>query len=39
VFQAETERLISRLEVVQVQPGATVKVRFDPATHAVALAD
>lgn len=38
-FEAETEQLINRLEVPQIQPGATVKVRFDPHSHAVALAE
>jgi hypothetical protein len=38
VFRAETERLIPRLEVPQIQPGATVEVKYDPASHAVALA-
>ena len=38
-FQAETERLISRLEIAQVQPGAIVRVKYDPASRAVALLD
>lgn len=38
-FQAETERLIPRLQVPQVQPGAVVAVKFDPQTNAVALMD
>ena len=36
-FQAETERLIPRLQVPQVQPGAVVAVRYDPHTKDVAL--
>jgi hypothetical protein len=38
-FQAETERLISRLQIPQVQPGAVVQVKYDPASRAVALLD
>lgn len=38
-FEAETEQLINRLQVPQFQPGATVAVRFDPHSHAVALAE
>lgn len=38
-FQAETERLISRLQVPQVQPGAVVGVRYDPQSKAVAIVD
>jgi hypothetical protein len=38
-FQAETERLIPRLQVPQVQPGALVQVKFDPKSHAVAVQD
>lgn len=38
-FQAETERLVSRLQIPQIQPGMVVDVRYDPATNAVALAD
>jgi hypothetical protein len=37
LFQAEAERLIPRLQVPQVQPGALVQVRYDPDSHAVAL--
>jgi hypothetical protein len=37
VFQAETERLVSLLEIPQFQPGTVVHVKYDPATHAVAL--
>ena len=36
-FQAEVERLISRLEIPQVQPGAAVRVKYDPETRAVAI--
>ncbi len=36
-FEAETESLIPRLQVPQVQPGARVEVRFDPRSKAVAL--
>jgi hypothetical protein len=38
-FQAETERLVSRLQIPQIQPGMVVEVKYDPATNAVALAD
>jgi hypothetical protein len=38
-FQAETEQLLSRLQIPQVQPGATVQVKYDPANQAVALVD
>lgn len=31
VYQAETKLRISRLHISQVQPGAIVPVRFDPA--------
>lgn len=36
-FQAETEQLISRVRIPQVQPGATLRVAYDPRTLAVAL--
>ena len=36
-FQAETEKLLSRLQIPQVQPGATVQVKYDPTNQAVAL--
>jgi hypothetical protein len=36
-FQAETERLIPRLQIPQIQPGSVVAVRYDPQTKAVAL--
>lgn len=38
-FQAETERLISRLQIPQIQPGAVVQVKYDPTNQAVALVD
>ncbi|MEW5938801.1 MAG: hypothetical protein AB1750_04010 [Chloroflexota bacterium] len=36
-FQAETERLVSRLQIPQIQPGAIVAVKYDPQSQAVAL--
>jgi hypothetical protein len=36
-FQADTELVINRLQVPQLQPGAKVPVRYDPESHAVAL--
>lgn len=38
-FEAEAERLISRLQIPLVQPGSIVHVKYDPASYAVALAD
>ncbi|MGH2626787.1 MAG: hypothetical protein ACRDHY_09080 [Anaerolineales bacterium] len=38
-FQAEAERLISRLQIPQIQPGAMVRVRYDPQSKAVAIVD
>jgi hypothetical protein len=38
-FQAEAERLISRLDIPQFQPGKTVQVKYDPDSKAVAIAD
>jgi hypothetical protein len=38
-FQAETERLVSRLHIPQVQPGSIVQVKYNPVSHAVALLD
>jgi len=38
-FQAEAERLISRLQIPQIQPGAVLQVKYDPASLAVALLD
>ena len=36
-FEADTELLINRLQVPQIQPGVKVAVRYDPRSHAVAL--
>lgn len=36
-FQAETEKLISILQIPQLQPGATVQVKYDPESKEVAL--
>ena len=36
-FEAETENLVSRLDVSQIQPGTRVPVRYDPRTKKVAL--
>jgi hypothetical protein len=36
-FQAEAERLVSRLEIPQFQPGRVVDVKFNPDTKAVAV--
>jgi hypothetical protein len=36
-FQAEAERLVSRLDIPQFQPGKSVQVRYDPDSKAVAL--
>jgi hypothetical protein len=36
-FEADTELLVNRLEVPQLQPGVKVKVRYDPDSHNVAL--
>lgn len=38
-FQAEAERLISRLKIPQFQPGAVVQVKYDPASGEVAVLD
>lgn len=38
-FQAETEQLIPRLKVPQVQPGMKVRVKYDPDDYGVALLD
>lgn len=38
-FQAEAERLISRLDIPQFQPGAVVPARYDPESGEVALVD
>lgn len=37
VFQAETEQLISRLQIPVIQPGMELEVKYDPHTQAVAL--
>lgn len=37
VFEAETERLIPRLQISQIQPGVEVAVKFDPDTREVAI--
>ncbi|HET7010890.1 MAG TPA: hypothetical protein VFI11_08965 [Anaerolineales bacterium] len=39
IFQAETEKLISRLQVPQFQPDQWVDVKYHPQTRAVAIAD
>ena len=36
-FEAETEKLISRLDVPNIQPGAVLDVRYDPETREVAI--
>lgn len=36
-FRAETERLVSRLQVHQLVPGAVVEVRYDPVSQDVAV--
>jgi len=36
-FQAQTERVIPRLQIPQIQPGAIVHVMYDPESKAVAL--
>jgi hypothetical protein len=36
-FQAETEKLVSRLEIPQIQPGSLVEVKYDPESLAVAI--
>ena len=37
VFNAETERLVSRLQIPQIQPGTEINVKFDPNTKEVAV--
>ena len=37
IFQAETEQLISRLQIPVIQPGMEIEVKYDPHTQAVAL--
>lgn len=36
-FVAETERVIPRLQIPQIQPGTEVDVKFDPNTKEVAI--
>jgi hypothetical protein len=36
-FEAETERLMSLVEIPQFTPGSLVHVKFDPETRAVAI--
>lgn len=36
-FQTETEQLVSRLQIPQIQPGKTLLVKYDPADNDVAL--
>jgi hypothetical protein len=36
-FQAEAERLVSRLDIPKFQPGNTVQVKYDPDSRTVAL--
>jgi len=36
-FQAEAERLVSRLDIPQFQPGKAVQVKYDPKSKAVAV--
>lgn len=38
-FRAETEQIIPRLQIPQVQPGTVVAVKYDPDSQAVALVD
>jgi hypothetical protein len=38
-FQAETEMLVSRLQVPRFQPGSSVAVMYHPETLAVAILD
>ena len=37
IFEAETEELISRLEIPSIQLGMEVEVKYDPQTQTVAL--
>lgn len=39
VFEAEFERLVSRLDVPRMQPGAVIRVKYDPESNAVATAE
>lgn len=36
-FEADVERLVPRLQIPLLQPGVIVRVKYDPATRAVAL--
>ena len=36
-FEASVEKLVSRLQVHQLAPGAQVAVKYDPGTQRVAL--
>jgi hypothetical protein len=36
-FEAETEKLIPRLQIASIQPGTKVQVKYDPETFQVAL--
>lgn len=38
-FQAETERLVSRLQLPRFQPGASIEVKYQPESLAVAIVD
>jgi hypothetical protein len=38
-FTAQTERLVPRLQIPQIQPGAVLNVMYDPHTKAVAIRD
>jgi hypothetical protein len=38
-FQAETERMISTLQIIDVRPGMVVPVKYNPETLEVALAE
>jgi hypothetical protein len=38
-FEAETEKLIPRLQIASIQPGTKVQVKYDPETFQVALVD
>ena len=37
VFTAETERLVSRVDLPKVQPGKKVQVKYDPDNETAAL--
>jgi hypothetical protein len=38
-FEAETERLLSILDITHLQPGNVIQVKYDPDTHEVAIAN